>query len=185
MTIVYLSAIIFFILFFPLKINTYVYFDIDKKEVLVGVFLLKLKLLSCIIRFSSYGLILTYGHYKSTNLTIKDLLDFNNKLNPFKGYEIKSISFVLELKKTQNFNPENIVVYLKTISDIVGGIVYLNNKNIEYSGNYLINSYGLDNKLNVQISVYFNLFLIILSIIKIFIWKVIECVKKKVKKLPN
>lgn len=185
MTIVYLSAIIFFILFFPLKLNGYLYFDINKKNTLIGIFLFKVKILSCKICYDSGGFILTYSHNKSVNLTIKDLSDFRNKLKPFKGYEINKISYVLELGKTKNNSPEHIVVFLKTISDMIGGIIYSNNQNIEYSGNYLINPYSVDNKLNVQICVYFNLFLIILSLVKILIWRAVECVKKKLKKSPN
>ncbi len=185
MTIVYLSAIIFFILFFPLKLNGYLYLDINKKTFLIGIFLFRLKILSCMAYFTTNGFTLHYGRNKSLNLTIKDVFDFRNKLKPFKGYSVNKISFVLELGKADKSNPENYIVFLKTITDMVGGIIYLNNRAIEYSGNYLINLDEENNKLNLQVSISFNFFLIILSLLKIIIWKVVECVKKKAKKLRS
>lgn len=170
MTVLVACAIIFFILFFPLKINFYTFINVEKKISTFGVYLYFLKILSGYAGILASDLYLNIGK-KILKTPLIEIVKSNTGVVALKHVAITKIDLLFEYGSTTNMAP----VYLWTAFNSLGGVI---EKVLErllktsVNGNYILSTENDGNNLYVKGIAVSNLFLIVTLLVKVIIGKV-------------
>ncbi len=182
MTLVYLSAIIFFMLYFPLKTIGYGYFDFVKKSYSFGVFLFGLKLISGYVIFEKNSVDFYVGKNTIKRVLYAEFLDFKKEFEPLKGYWLKDLILIAEFGENSLEKPIKTAIVTSAIGEVFFRLFSNKLYGAKFGADYLVRADKRSCNFNVKIGVLFNLFTVIISLLKVLLEKVVKWGKNKLEK---
>ena len=162
MSIVYIVATIFFVLFFPIKLNIYGYFDCFNTSGF-SIFIYNLKLFGFLTKVIKNKLTLITRKGKNIPINLSKIFNSKFGLKKVNDFYIKKIILYLNCGKPYIDKLIYILCILNGISYPVGVLINKKLSNFNYGLNVFIAN---NNELNLSISfaMYFNLISILSSI---------------------
>lgn len=182
MTLVYLSAIIFFVLYFPLKTIGYGYFDLVKKSYSFGVFLFGLKLISGYVIFEQNSVDFYVGKKTVKKVLYAEFLDFKKEFEPLKGYWLKDLVLIAEFGENSLEKPVKTAITVSAISEMFFRLFSSKLYGVKFGADYLVRADRKSCNFTVKIGVLFNLFTVIISLLTILLEKIVKWGKSKLEK---
>ncbi len=168
-------TIFFAILIFPIYLNVNVFYNKEIKKIFLRVdFFRSIKIVGGYFNFYKEGIAFHVKENKALLFPYNNSLELKNKVKPLKDYHVKKIVFRIDIGSK---NQEEISIFLLCFyvwhNAIARGILYNAKPYIEYKNN--LNIFEESNRLNtfIEFTTIFNLLMIILSLIKIFLEKTI------------
>ena len=174
MTLIHVSAIIFFILFFPLKVNFYGYFDVLKNRYFFGLFLFEVKLFSGYFYLDKKGVTVLLGKRSKKTVSLYEVFEFEKVFKPFKGYWLSELSFVAQFGALDPCLPLSASVLLSTLSRGVFSAINTVFSKIKFKADYIVKTTETSVNFNVKISVLLNIFIVIFSVVKIILERIFK-----------
>ena len=179
MTAVYLSAIIFFMLYFPLKILGYGYFDLVKKSYSFGVFLFGVKLISGYLIFSKKTLDLYIGKRPVKRIRYYEFLDVKKEFEPLKGYWLKDLFFIAEFGGNSLEKPIKTAFISSALVETFFRLFSRKLHGARVGADYFVRADKKSINFTVKVGVVFNILTVIISLIIILMEKGVKWGKNK------
>lgn len=178
-----LSIVIFITLIFPIFINLDACFIKERSKIYYKISLFYIiNILNGYIELIEEGIIIHLNKFKAVIIPYKNLLGMRKKFKPLKDYHFLRFNSILELGGENDLmNSFSIGYVYNYIFQYVNWFLYhqkpyvkLNNKTIIYKD---------DNRLNYycNITVILNLLMILISVIKILMEKILYAIRNKTK----
>ena len=164
------SAIIFFVLFFPLKINCYSFIDVKKRILTFGIYLYFIKVLSGFGGLYAGDLYINIAR-KNFKTPLVQVIKSKTGVIALKYLSINKVDLLFEYGSTSNANS----IYLWAFFNVFGDVFDVLFKNVlktNFNSCYILSTESDVNNLYSKSVVVSNLFLMLLLMIKIIISKV-------------
>lgn len=172
-------VIICVLIFFPLFLNINIFYNNKEKKLFYKLYLFKfIVLIKGYAEKIEEGFAFHISKKKAFIIEYKSLLGLNKKIKPLKDYHI--IKFYSEIdygNVENNINSVFIAKYYEIINNLFCKVLVNNKPYIKINNNF--NVYLDSNVFNIKckITIILNLFMIILSLIKIFVGKIFYAFK--------
>lgn len=175
------SVIIFFILIFPILLNINLIFSAKNKKIYFCVSLFGLiKIFGGYIKLVREGIALHYSENKAIIIPYKNIIGIRKKVKPIKDYHFISINSLIELDTESFIENKVILSYLYvTHNELVCNILSEVKPYLRLKNNVCL--YTQKDLFNIYLKSYtiFNILMILLSIIKISLEKIIYAFSRK------
>lgn len=168
-------TIFFAILIFPIYLNIKVFYNKKIKKIFLRVDIFRIiKLVGGYYSFYKDGVAFHIRENKALLFPYNNSLELKNKVKPLKDYHVKKIVFRIDVGTKNQEDLSMLLLYIYVWhNSIVKSVLYNVKPYVEYKNN--LNIFEGCDRLNtfIEFTTIFNLLMIILSLIKIFLEKTI------------
>lgn len=175
--------IVFGILIIPILLNVLIKYEHNKKSLIIEIKLYKCITILKIRLFLRRGLYFKINSKKEKKVKLNDFFTFRNKIEPFKDYNVMSFSSKLIININQKYWQ-----YIASIFNHINCFTcdfFKKKKPYLKINNSVILTEEIKTKVTVKISIFINVFTVLLSLIKIGVQKIINEFRQKQNKQYN
>ena len=175
-----LFIIIFTLLIFPIFLNIDVYYRKDIKKVFFNICIYKrLKVFGGYISIIKDGLLIHYTNKKALLISFKSIFGIKNKVKPLKDYHFININSLIESDYSDNQLNTTVLAFVYVWhNQLIGRILAELKPYLKYKNEIELYEYKKETCLYLETTTIFNLLMIIISLIKMLVEKMLYAVCK-------
>lgn len=169
MTLLILSAIIFLLLIFPIKLNLFAFFDLKNGKSYGSIYAYFLKITTVLVTVLGTDFFIKIGNGKAKKLKIIELIKNNNGFNLLTGGYVKEISLTVEYSSFDAFLPFLSATSFSVIKNTILPILKEKYSSLKTKANFFCNTFDEQLNLYLKTSIFINLLGILISLLKQFV----------------